>query len=153
MASMGLAADTNFGNPITIDLSQIEEGSQIKIVVNGAPVYIRHRTQQEIDQAIKDDRADLPNPEIDADRLRSSPNGQVNRKYLIVSAVCSHFGSVVIGPSGDFNGWYCPSHGAHFDMSGRVRKGPAPYNLSVPDYKYVAKNIVVFPNRKNIRGK
>ena len=149
---MSPAADAVAGAPVTIDLSQIPEGSQIKILVNRRPVFIRHRAKWEIDLAREGDIQELPHPESDTSRLRPRPDGSVDPRFMIVTGVCSHFGGIVIGeqneqrPKGDFSGWYCPSHGAHFDTSGRVRRGPAPRNLPIPEYKYLDENTVVFPN-------
>lgn len=156
VGSMGMAGDTKVGRPITVDLRLIPEGSQIKIQVNGAPVFIRHRAQWEIDWARRDDAASLPDPESDEDRLRLRPDGSFDPRFMILSGVCPHFGMVVLGeqndpdPRGGFGGWYCPS-GAHFDTSGRIRKGPPSKNLLIPEYKYVTESIVEFPNHRFIR--
>jgi ubiquinol-cytochrome c reductase iron-sulfur subunit len=56
--------------------------------------------------------------------------------------VCTHFGCIPVGESGDFNGWYCPCHGSHYDTSGRIRKGPAPKNMAIPEYKYVSDTVI-----------
>lgn len=50
--------------------------------------------------------------------------------------VCTHLGCVPIGEAGDFGGWFCPCHGSHYDISGRIRKGPAPLNLEIPEYDF-----------------
>ncbi len=155
--STGIANDIVVGRPITVDLSLIPEGSAIKILANRTPVIIRHRAQWEIDTARNVDISTLPHPETDEDRLRPRPDGTLDPRFLILSAVCTHFGAIVTGeqnkkdPMGDYGGWYCPSHGAHFDTSGRVRKGPSPTNLPIPEFKYVTENIVEFPNHKFIR--
>lgn len=67
----------------------------------------------------------------------------VNPKYLIVVGICTHLGCVPIAGAGEFNGWFCPCHGSHYDGSGRIRKGPAPYNLEVPEYKFTEGTKVV----------
>ena len=99
-------------------------------------MFIRHRTAAEIETAQKDDKADLPDPQADVDRVQ-------NAKWLVMVGVCTHFGCIPLGnksgeSKGEFGGWFCPCHGSHYDTSGRIRKGPAPKNLEVPDYKFVS---------------
>lgn len=79
--------------------------------------------------------ADLRDPQTDQERVKRSD-------FLIVVGVCTHLGCVPIANAGDFGGYYCPCHGSHYDASGRIRKGPAPLNLEVPDYEF-NDNIVV----------
>lgn len=55
---------------------------------------------------------------------------------VFVLGVCTHLGCVPIGEAGDFGGWFCPCHGSHYDISGRIRKGPAPLNLEIPAYDF-----------------
>jgi ubiquinol-cytochrome c reductase iron-sulfur subunit len=99
-------------------------------------VFIRHRTTAEIEAAQKDDKADLPDPQADVDRVQ-------NTKWLVMVGVCTHFGCIPLGnksgeSKGEFGGWFCPCHGSHYDTSGRIRKGPAPKNLEVPGYKFLS---------------
>lgn len=95
----------------------------------GKPVFIRHRTQSEIDEANKVDIKALRDPETDQQRTKKP-------EWLIMLGVCTHLGCVPIGEAGDYNGWFCPCHGSHYDISGRARKGPAPLNLEVPEYDF-----------------
>ena len=74
--------------------------------------------------------SDLPDPEVDGDRVQKD-------EWLVMVGICTHFGCVPLGQAGDFNGWFCPCHGSHYDTSGRIRKGPAPKNLEVPAYEFV----------------
>jgi ubiquinol-cytochrome c reductase iron-sulfur subunit len=96
----------------------------------GKPVFIRRRTQAEIDEANKVSLADLPHPEADSDRAQ-------NPEWLVMVGICTHLGCVPLGQKGDYNGWFCPCHGSHYDTSGRIRKGPAPTNLEIPDYVFL----------------
>jgi ubiquinol-cytochrome c reductase iron-sulfur subunit len=96
----------------------------------GKPVFIRRRTQAEIDEAKKVNLADLPHPEADSDRAQ-------NPEWLVMVGICTHLGCVPLGQKGDYNGWFCPCHGSHYDTSGRIRKGPAPTNLEIPDYVFL----------------
>ena len=115
---------------IEVDLSAIESGQSITVTWRGKPVFIRRRTQDEVGDAREVSFADLPDPESDADRV-------VKDEWLIMVGICTHLGCVPLGQAGDFNGWFCPCHGSHYDTSGRIRKGPAPKNLEIPPYDFV----------------
>src|SRR3546814_8557333 len=110
-----------------VDLSPIQVGQAITVVWQGKPVFVRHRTEQEIEEAQSVDLGALPDPEPDAERVEKP-------EWLVVVGVCTHLGCVPLGtksgdPKGDYDGWFCPCHGSHYDSSGRVRRGPAPTNL------------------------
>jgi len=96
----------------------------------GKPVFIRNRTAAEIADAQQVDVGTLRDPETDADRV-------VKDQWLIALGICTHLGCVPISNAGEYNGWFCPCHGSHYDTSGRIRKGPAPLNLEVPPYKFI----------------
>ncbi len=133
--SLNPAADTLALATTEVDLTPIEEGQSITVVWQGKPVFVRHRTGAEIDQAKKDDAEVLPDPEKDADRT-------VRPKWLVMVGVCTHLGCIPLGqkegePKGEYGGWFCPCHGSHYDTSGRIRKGPAPTNLPVPKHEFL----------------
>ena len=92
------------------------------------------------------DVSKLRDPQTDDDRLVPMQDGSLNRPILVTSGSCTHLGCVPVGPAqgntGDYGGWYCPCHGSHYDTSGRIRKGPAPSNLPVPDYRYVSASVI-----------
>lgn len=134
LGHMSPAADADLIHGLDVDLSKLEEGMQMKVLYLGKPVAIRHRTPAEIKAAQAIDEEYLPDKETDFSRLRPKPDGTLDSRFLVFHPICSHFGCVVVGEAGDFDGWYCPCHGAHFDTSGRVRKGPAPTNMEIPDY-------------------
>jgi len=115
---------------IEVDLSAIESGQSINVTWRGKPVFIRRRTQDEVGVAREVSFVDLPDPENDADRV-------VKDEWLVMVGICTHLGCVPLGQAGDFNGWFCPCHGSHYDTSGRIRKGPAPKNLEIPPYDFV----------------
>ena len=142
IAQMGKAADTLALGSIEINLSGIEEGAQLKTLWRGKPVFVRHRTAAEIEAAVLDDGANLPDPATDASRLVPDMSGNVRPEYLVMIGVCTHFGCIPVGESGDYNGWYCPCHGSHYDTSGRIRKGPAPSNMAVPTYEYISETSI-----------
>lgn len=139
---MGKAADTLAAGSIEINLSNIAEGQQLKTLWRGKPVFVRHRTAAEIEIAENTDISDCPDPQTDAERLVPGPDGKVNPKFLVMVGVCTHFGCVPVGEAGDFDGWYCPCHGSHYDTSGRIRKGPAPLNMEIPPYEYLTENVI-----------
>ncbi|MGC6534820.1 MAG: ubiquinol-cytochrome c reductase iron-sulfur subunit [Parvibaculales bacterium] len=115
---------------IEVDLSAVETGQSITVTWRGKPVFIRRRTADEITEAQNVPVTDLPDPEGDADRVKKD-------EWLVMVGICTHLGCVPLGQAGDFNGWFCPCHGSHYDTSGRIRKGPAPKNLEVPSYEFV----------------
>ena len=136
--SMNPSADVLALGVKEFDLSNIEEGSSKTVKWRGKTVFIKHRTKKEINDARKVDLNKLKDPQKDEDRV-------LKPEWLIVVGVCSHLGCIPLGQKssdtkGDFNGSFCPCHGAHYDSSGRVRKGPAPKNLSVPKYKFINEN-------------
>ncbi len=133
--SMNPAADVEALASTEVDLSAIEPGQSVTVVWRGKPVFIRHRTADEVAAARTVDLADLPDPQADADRVQRS-------EWLVLIGICNHLGCVPRGqrstdPKGDYGGWFCPCHGSHFDLSGRVRSGPAPNNMEVPPYRFV----------------
>ena len=137
---MNPAADTLALASIEVDLSKIEVGQAIKVKWRGKPVFIRHRTQAEIDAAAAVELNNLIDPETDAARVKQP-------EWLVLVGVCTHLGCIPLGTAqgeakGDFNGWFCPCHGSHYDTSGRIRKGPAPRNLPVPEYAFINDNVV-----------
>ena len=106
----------------------------------GKPVFIRHRTADEIVRANATDLDDLRDPQVDTARAEKP-------EYLVLVGVCTHLGCVPLGQKtgevrGDYDGWFCPCHGSHYDTSGRIRKGPAPTNLEVPPYNFLSDSLV-----------
>ena len=137
---MNPAADTLALSTIEVDVSGIEEGQAITVKWRGRPVFIRHRTANEINMAEAVSLDDLRDPQDDASRAE-------NPKYLVIQGICTHLGCVPLGQKigevkGDFNGWFCPCHGSHYDTSGRIRKGPAPTNLEVPPYAFLSDSVI-----------
>ncbi|MGK2871201.1 MAG: ubiquinol-cytochrome c reductase iron-sulfur subunit [Alphaproteobacteria bacterium] len=120
---------------IEVDISAIDKGAAVTVTWRGKPVFIRHRTAQEIAAAEAVNVDELRDPQTDAARVQKP-------EWLIMVGVCTHLGCVPLGQQGDFGGWFCPCHGSHYDTSGRVRKGPAPLNLAVPEYVFLDDNRV-----------
>ncbi|KAL9241824.1 hypothetical protein vseg_015888 [Gypsophila vaccaria] len=131
--SMSASKDVLAMASLEVDLSSIEAGSTVTVKWRGKPVFIRRRTEDDIKLANSVDIASLRDPQPDADRVQ-------NPEWLIVIGVCTHLGCIPLPNAGDFHGWFCPCHGSHYDISGRIRKGPAPLNLEVPTYKFLEDN-------------
>lgn len=132
LLSMSASADVLALASLEVDLGKIESGQTVTVKWRGKPVFIRRRTAAEVETENAVDAGGLRDPQTDAERVRADP------EWLVVVGVCTHLGCVPISNAGDFNGWFCPCHGSHYDASGRIRKGPAPYNLEVPDYKFLS---------------
>jgi len=128
VGSMSASADVLAMGTVEMDVGAIQEGTSITVKWRGKPVFIKYRTAAEIEAACADDgAADLRDPQTDAERVKDP-------KYMIVLGICTHLGCVPTSGAGEYGGWYCPCHGSHYDLSGRIRKGPAPLNLEVPEY-------------------
>ncbi|MBK8086165.1 MAG: ubiquinol-cytochrome c reductase iron-sulfur subunit [Devosia sp.] len=115
------------------DLSAVEEGQSLTVKWRGMPVFIRHRTATEIEEAKAVPLSDLKDPQTDAQRVKEG-----HEQWLIMIATCTHLGCIPVGESGEFGGWFCPCHGSQFDTAGRIRKGPAPTNLVLPPYEFIS---------------
>ena len=118
-----------------VDISQIEPGKSITVLWRGKPVFIKRRTPGEISDAKKVNLEDLKHPEKDEDRVKKE-------EWLVMLGICTHLGCVPLSDKGEYNGWFCPCHGSHYDTSGRIRKGPAPTNMEVPKYEFVDSNTI-----------
>ena len=138
--SMNPASDVLALATTEIDLSPVKLGQAITVVWRGSPVFIRHRTAEEIADAGKVSIAELIDPETDAMRVKKP-------EWLVMVGVCTHLGCVPLGqapgdPKGEFGGWFCPCHGSQYDTSGRIRKGPAPKNLPIPPYEFMTDSLI-----------
>lgn len=121
-----------------VDLTKIPEGQTITVMWRGNPVFVTHRTSGEIEKARSVDVTALKDPEEDEARVEKGHD-----KWLVTIAVCTHLGCVPIPNKGEYDGWFCPCHGSHYDTSARIRKGPAPSNLPVPPYKFLDENKIL----------
>lgn len=134
ITSMNPSADVLAMASTEVDLTPIAEGQEIKVVWRGKPVFIRHRTQANIDEANKVNIADLRDPQVDGSRVKEG-----KAQWLVQVGVCTHLGCVPLGNgAGEYGGWFCPCHGSHYDTAGRIRKGPAPINLVIPPYEFTS---------------
>jgi ubiquinol-cytochrome c reductase iron-sulfur subunit len=136
---MNPSADVQALSSIRVDVSGIEVGTQLTVKWLGKPVFIRRRTQGEIDAARATAISDLPDGSAENANKPGADASDENRsldesgEWLVMMGVCTHLGCVPLGNgAGDFGGWFCPCHGSHYDTAGRIRKGPAPRNLDIP---------------------
>lgn len=129
---MNPAADALALASIEVDYERVDPGQQVVVKWRGKPVFIRRRTPREIAAAVADDHADLRDPQTDEARHKPGM-----AQWLIVIGVCTHLGCVPTFGGGPYGGWFCPCHGSVYDTSGRIRAGPAPKNLVVPDYAFL----------------
>ncbi len=125
-----------------VDISRIQPGQAIKTIFRKQPVFIRNLTPAEIQQANSVPVGDLRDPQTLAERTR---DGKAN--WLITMAVCTHLGCVPLGAAegenrGEYGGYFCPCHGSHYDTAARIRKGPAPKNLEVPEFEFLSDTVV-----------
>jgi len=122
---------------IEFDVSSIEVGQSVTIKWRGLPVFVRHRTEAEIEEAKAVPLSELKDPATDAERTKEG-----HEEWLIMIANCTHLGCIPVGESGEYDGWFCPCHGSVYDTAGRIRKGPAPKNLVLPPYEFVSDTLV-----------
>lgn len=132
--SLNPAADTLALASTDVDLTPVQVGQSITVTWRGKPVFIRHRTEEEIKAAEAVTVSELRDPQPDSKRVQKP-------EWLIVVGICTHLGCIPLGqkpadPRGEYGGWFCPCHGSVYDTSGRIRKGPAPRNLDVPSYAF-----------------
>lgn len=130
LSSMSASADVLALAKIEVDLTKIPLGKNLALKWRGKPLVIRHRTAEEIAEAEAVPVSELRDPEPDSARVKKP-------EWLVMIGVCTHLGCIPVGEAGEYGGWFCPCHGSHYDISGRIRKGPAPLNMEVPPYEFV----------------
>lgn len=130
--SLNPAANVSALSSVEVDIDKIQCGQAITISWQGKPVFIKHRTDEEIKEARAVNLSELIDPEEDNTRVKSGYD-----QWLVVIGICTHLGCIPTDRSGEYNGWFCPCHGSHYDTSGRIRKGPAPKNLEIPPYQFI----------------
>lgn len=153
---MNPSADVLALSTIRVDVSGVAQGSQISVPFLGKPVIIRRRTEAEIEQARAVELSSLPdpvarNPNIAGTADATDQNRTLDEagEWLVMQGVCTHLGCVPLDNSGDYvgpdgvGGWFCPCHGSHYDTAGRIRRGPAPENLPVPQASFVDETTIL----------
>lgn len=141
---MNASSDVRALASIRVDVSMVDQGTQLTVLWQGKPVFIRARTDAEIEAARDTPLTDLIDTDARNDNLAMPADASDEHRalsedgvWLVQMGICTHLGCVPLGEDGDFGGWYCPCHGSHYDTSGRIRKGPAPQNLHIPVAKFV----------------
>ncbi len=138
--SMNPSADVLALSSTEVDIAPVAVGQSITVVWRGKPIFIRHRTEKEIEEARAVDVSTLRDPQTDAERVQKP-------EWLVAIGICTHLGCIPLGqkpgdPRGDYDGWFCPCHGSHYDSAARIRKGPAPKNLYLPPYAFVKDDVI-----------
>lgn len=147
---MNPSADVLALATIEVDVSGVEPGIQITQKWRGKPVFIRNRTEEEIEAAREVALDDLKDPvarneNITGEAPASDENRTLDQEgtWLVMVGICTHLGCVPLGDgAGDYNGWFCPCHGSHYDTAGRIRRGPAPTNLPVPTAEFISDTVI-----------
>jgi ubiquinol-cytochrome c reductase iron-sulfur subunit len=157
---MNPSADVRALSTIRVDTSGISEGTQLTVKWLGKPVFIRRRTPAEIEEGKNTDLSalvdpiarngniDAAAPATDENRSLATADGENTGEWLVQMGVCTHLGCVPIGNAGEYTvegvgGWFCPCHGSHYDVAGRIRKGPAPQNLPVPPAQFLDESTIL----------
>jgi ubiquinol-cytochrome c reductase iron-sulfur subunit len=141
--SMNPSADVLALSTTELDVSAIEPGQAIKATFRKQPLFVRNLTPQEIAAADAVPVSSLRDPQTLAERTKEG-----HGNWLITLGVCTHLGCVPLGAGegenrGPFGGYFCPCHGSAYDTAGRIRQGPAPKNLEVPQYAFTSDTVVV----------
>ncbi|MGE5064658.1 MAG: ubiquinol-cytochrome c reductase iron-sulfur subunit [Myxococcales bacterium] len=139
---MAPSADVLAQATTEIDISKVEVGQRIKALWRKQPVFVAHLTPKEIAEAQAVPISSLRDPQTLQERTQP---GHLN--WLVVIGVCTHLGCIPLGTAegenkGPFGGWFCPCHGSQYDTAARIRQGPAPRNLVVPDYQFTSPTVV-----------
>ncbi|MGC0372256.1 MAG: hypothetical protein DGJ47_000965 [Rickettsiaceae bacterium] len=131
--SLNPSADVLAMSSIEVDISGVEPGQTMTVKWRGKPVFITNRTEEDLQKINATPMDQLIDPQSDSERVKEG-----HSKWLITVGICTHLGCVPLSDKGDFDGWFCPCHGSHYDKSGRIRKGPAPLNLEIPPYAFIS---------------
>ncbi|MCB1440172.1 MAG: ubiquinol-cytochrome c reductase iron-sulfur subunit [Nitratireductor sp.] len=130
---------------IQVDVSSMQQGQSITVKWRGKPVFVRYRTAKEVEEAkgtnldeLKDKVARNANLPADAPATDENRGAEGNEDWIVMIGSCTHLGCVPVGEAGEYGGWFCPCHGSVYDTAGRIRKGPAPENLHIPEYAFIS---------------
>jgi ubiquinol-cytochrome c reductase iron-sulfur subunit len=136
VASMSASAEVLALAFSEFELQNLEMGKTMTVKWRGKPIFIRRRTPEEIAREEAVPLSQLRDQEHDSERV-------IKPEFIVVLGICPHLGCVPVSNAGDYGGWFCPCHGSHYDVSGRIRMGPAPLNLEVPPYKFIADETIL----------
>lgn len=144
--SMNPSADVLAQSSVEVDISGVPEGDQKKVMWRGKPIFIYHRTAKQIEEARAVKMEDLKDPQSDEDRVIAG-----KEEWLVTVGVCTHLGCVPQANQGEYDGWFCSCHGSQYDLSARIRKGPAPKNLPIPPYAFISDSKIFIGNIDEIK--
>ena len=142
VSQMAPSKDVLAESTTELDIGSVEPGQTIKAVFRKQPVFVRNLTPKEIEEANAVPISDLRDAETLADRTQEG-----HENILVTMGICTHLGCVPLGAAegenkGEYDGYFCPCHGSHYDTAGRIRKGPAPTNLQVPEYAFTSDTVI-----------
>ena len=142
ISQMAPTADVLAASTTDVDVSSLEPGQSVKATFRDQPLFVKRMSPEEISEVQAVDASGLRDPQSLEDRL-----GEGNADILVQLGVCTHLGCVPLGAGegedkGEFDGYFCPCHGSHYDAAGRIRKGPAPTNLEVPPYSFLSDSVI-----------
>ena len=142
ISQMAPTADVRAASTTDVDVSSLEPGQSVKATFRDQPLFVKRMSPEEISEVQAVDATGLRDPQSLEDRL-----GEGNADILVQLGVCTHLGCVPLGAGegedkGEFDGYFCPCHGSHYDAAGRIRKGPAPTNLVVPEFAFVSDGVI-----------
>jgi ubiquinol-cytochrome c reductase iron-sulfur subunit len=142
ISQMAPSADVLALSSTEVDVTTVERGQAIKTIWRKQPVFIRNLTDEEIAAANAVPVSELRDPATLADM---TVEGKQN--WLVTLGVCTHLGCVPLGAAagenkGEYGGYFCPCHGSHYDTAARIRKGPAPTNLVVPEFSFISDTVI-----------
>lgn len=142
VSQMAPSKDVLAASSTDIDVGAIQPGQSIKTTFRKQPLFVKRLTPEEIAAAKADDGVSMRDPQTLDERTKEG-----HEDILITMGVCTHLGCVPLGAAegenkGEFGGYFCPCHGSHYDVAGRIRKGPAPLNLMVPEYSFSSDTVV-----------
>lgn len=135
LAGMSATADVVALANIEYELNEVPVGSTVTVKWRGKPLFLKHRTPEEIAADSEVPMVELRDPQTDAERAKVP-------EWVLVLGICTHLGCVPLANAGDYSGWFCPCHGSHYDSAGRIRRGPAPRNLEIPPHKFIDENTI-----------
>jgi ubiquinol-cytochrome c reductase iron-sulfur subunit len=125
------------GAPLEVNLGPIAEGQIVKVFWRSKPIFIFHRSKRDIDSVREVNWRTLPDPAPDSARVQAG-----HEQWLVLIGICTHLGCIPLAHQGNYEGWFCPCHGSQYDTAGRIRQGPAPFNLPLPPYKFASDNTI-----------
>jgi ubiquinol-cytochrome c reductase iron-sulfur subunit len=144
------------GAPVKADIGKLEPGQMVVVEWRGKPVYVLHRTPEQLDglATLNDQLKDPDSAISDQPAYIEGDARSLRPEILVIEGLCTHLGcapkfrpevgAADLGGEGWIGGFFCPCHGSKFDLAGRVYSGvPASTNLVVPPYSFEGDSVLV----------